>query len=263
MFNRAPGVLAFLGALALGACQTTPTAQSGLLTSYEGAAAPGQSLRAVVSQRRDDRASDAIESVIIEPAVMTPDAGQAFSEAERRQLLREVDRQVCFEISERFTLAPAVEPGVAVVRVFVVGLKPTGPIGSAASAAAGFFNPVPIIDVRAPWALGGLAIESELLAPGTGVQVAFVTWGRDATVVGTDSPSLSRLGDALQFAEPMADAVADAFASEARPERKIEDPDPCAQYGPRLNLARTAGGVVVGIVTGLYVPEIEQPGPPK
>ena len=90
-----------------------------------------------------------------------------------------------------------------------------------------------------------------------------MTWGRDATVVGTDSPSLSRLGDALQFAEPMADAVADAFASEARPERKIEDPDPCAQYGPRLNLARTAGGVVVGIVTGLYVPEIEQPGPPK
>ena len=67
-------------------------------------------MRAVVSQRRDDRASDAIESVIIEPAVMTPDAGQAFSEAERRQLLREVDRQVCFEISERFTLAPAVEP---------------------------------------------------------------------------------------------------------------------------------------------------------
>lgn len=254
--------MTLLAALTLGACQTAPTAHSGLLTSYEGAAPPGKSLRAVVSQRRDDRAADAIERVFIEPAVMTPDAGKGFSENERRELLREVDRQVCFEVSERFTVLPAAESDAAVIRVFVVRLKPTGPIGSAASAAAGFFNPVPIIDVRAPWAMGGLAIESEMLAPGTGVQVAFITWGRDATVVGTDSPSLSRIGDALQFAEPMADSVADAFAPEGRAERKIEGPDPCRQHGPRLDLARTAGGKVIGIVTGLYVPEIERPTAP-
>lgn len=263
MLMRTLAPLSLLAATVLGGCQTTPTAHTGLLTSYQGAEAPGNSLRAVVTQRRDDRASDAIDRVFIEPAVITADAASGFTEAERRDLLREVDRQICFEISERFNVVPRAEPGAATVRTFVVRLKPTGQLESVVSAAAGFFNPVPIIDVRAPWATGGLAIESELLAPGSGAQVALITWGRDAAVVGADSPSLSRIGDALQFAEPMADAVADAFASEARPERKIEGPDPCRQFGPRLNVARTAGGVIVGVVTGLYVPEIEQPRAPE
>ena len=34
------------------------------------------------------------------------------------------------------------------------------------------------------------------------MQVAALAWARNANVVGTDSPSLSRVGDALQMAEP-------------------------------------------------------------
>jgi hypothetical protein len=118
------------------------------------------------------------------------------------------------------------------------------------SAAANFFIPGPI-GVRTPGTTGGLAAESELLAP-DGTQVAALTWGRNANVVGTDNPSLSRVGDALQFAEPLGDAVADAFAPAGRPVRAIAKPDPCARFGPRSQ----PGGFLARMATGLYVPQL-------
>jgi hypothetical protein len=118
------------------------------------------------------------------------------------------------------------------------------------SAAANFFIPGPI-GVRAPGTTGGLAVEAELLAP-DGRQVAALTWGRNANVVGTDNPSLSRVGDALQFAEPLGDAVADAFAPTGRPVRAIPDPDPCARFGPRSR----PEGFLARMATGLYVPQL-------
>lgn len=254
-----------LGA-SLTACQTAPAAHSGFLSSYEGLAPSGDSLRAVVSQRRSDAASDAVTRIFIHPAVLASGAGEDLSEAERRSILRAVDREVCFEISERFPVVHQRDAETAEVRTSVVRIRPTGRIGSGVSAVANFFNPVPVVNLRAPGSTGGLAVESELLAPGTGEQIAAITWGRDANVVGMDSPSLSRIGDALQFAEPMGDAVGDAFASEAREEKPIPDPDPCRQHGPRQDIARSVGGIAVGLVTGLYVPEIEQapaPGPDR
>lgn len=241
----------------LTACHTTPAPNSGYLASYDGFERPG-SRSASIRQRRDDPASDAIASVFLQPAVFAPGVGDRLTPGERLRVLTEIDRQICFEVSERFDIAPQPSAEAATVRTAVVRLQTTGRIGSAASAAVGYF--VPVINLRAPGATGGLAVESELLEAGSGRQLAAVSWARNAQYVGRDSPSLSRIGDALQMAEPMGDAVGDAFASKARKVRDIPRPDPCAAYGPRRNIGRMAAGFAVGQVTGLYHPEIEVAG---
>jgi hypothetical protein len=251
-------LIPLLATTALAACHTTPAAQSGYLASYEGLQAPPRSLSASARQRRDDAASDAVAGVFLEPAVFAPGVGERFSAAEQAMVLREVDRQICFEVSERFVIAPQPTPETATVRTAVVRLQPTGRAGSAASAAVGFF--VPVINLRAPMTTGGLAVETELLEAGTGRQIAALSWARNAQYVGRDSPSLSRIGDALQMTEPMGDAVGDAFSSKARKVADIPQPDPCAVYGARRNLGRTAAGFVVSGVTGLYSPEVAGAG---
>jgi hypothetical protein len=174
-------------------------------------------------------------------------------------LLSEVDRQICFEVSERFTIVLAPSPEAGTIRTAIVRIDTTNRVGSAVSAAAGFFIPVPVVKFRAPMTTGGLAIESELIAP-DGHQVAAVTWARQAEMVGRAEPSLSRIGDALQLAEPMGDAVGDAFSTKARQVRDIPDPDPCARFGSRRNIGRTVANGVVGFATGLYVPQVAGSG---
>ena len=240
-----------LGLLALGACQTAPEAHSGFLHSYEGLAPPGQSLRASVLQRRDNPAAERIESVFIAPSILLPGVGDTVPEADRARVLREVDRQICYEVSERFTVIDEPAPGAGTIRAAVVRINPTGQAASLASAASTFFLPVPI-GIRVPGATGGLAAEAELLGPNA-TQVAALLWARNATVVGTDSPSLSRVGDALQLAEPFGDAVGDAFAPTDKRPRPIATPDPCQRFGPRFSPA----GMIAGLATGLYVPELE------
>lgn len=175
------------------------------------------------------------------------------------QVLREVDRQVCYEVSERFTLAPTPR-GAARLRVGVTGVRPTGQAASGVAAVANAFVPGPGT-FRVPGTTGGLAAEAELLGP-DGRQVAALAWARNANVVGTDTPSLSRVGDALQMAEPFGDAVGDALSQPKRPVRPVAEPDPCAAFGPRTQPA----GFLTRMVTGLYVPEVNtgsKPAEPK
>ena len=69
-------------------------------------------------------------------------------------------------------------------------------------------------------------------------------------VVGTDKPSLSRIGDAHQLAEPLGDMVGDALAPNDREVRAIPDQDPCGRFGPRVRVE----GILAGFATGLYEP---------
>lgn len=240
------GLLALCG---LAACQTAPAADSGFLTGYDRLQARGDTIRASIRQYRDEAGAAAIEQVWLEPAVLFGTAGEGLDDQERAMVLREVDRQVCYEISERFTLAASPE-GAARVRTAVVGIGRTAAAGSAVAAVANAFIPGPGT-VRVPGTTGGLAAEAELLSA-RGDQTAALAWSRNANVLGTDSPSLSSVGDALQMAEPFADAVGDAFAPAERPVRAIADPDPCGRYGPRTQ----PGGFLTRLVTGLYVPEV-------
>ena len=248
-----------LAGCGLTACQTAPTADSGFLNTYEGLTTRTDTLRASIREKRDDAAVTAIEQVFLEPAMMVAGGDAALSAEERVQVLREIDRQVCYEVSERFTLA-ATPTGAARLRVGVTGVRPTGQAASGVAAVANAFVPGPGT-FRVPGTTGGLAAEAELLGA-DGRQVAALAWARNANVVGMDSPSLSRVGDALQMAEPFGDAVGDAISQPKRPVRTISDPDPCAGFGPRTQPA----GFLTRMVTGLYVPEVNtgsKPAEPK
>lgn len=237
-----------LAASGLVACASAPPERSGFLSAYEGLAPREDTLRAAIAQRSDAPALAGVTAVAIAPTVMTPGAGDWMTPGERALVLREVDAQLCFELTERYDLA-ADPLGAHQVRAAVTEVAPTGRVASAASAAASFFIPGPI-GVRAPGTLGGLAAEAELLSP-DGRQLAATTWRRTANAVGTDNPSLSRVGDALQFAEPFADAAAQAMTAPERESRPVPSPDPCAQYGPRFR----PEGFLARFATGLYVPE--------
>jgi hypothetical protein len=245
--NLLPACL--LAVCGLAACQTAPEANSGFLTDYGQLETREDTVRASIRQHRDEASTSAIEQVWLEPTVLVGRAGEALTAEERALVLREVDRQVCYEISERFTLAASPD-GTSRVRSAVVRIDATAPAGSAVAAVANAFIPGPGT-VRVPGTTGGLAAEAELLDP-QGRQAAAIAWARNANVLGTDSPSLSRVGDALQMAEPFADAVGDALAPADRPVRAIADPDPCGRYGPR----NQPGGFLTRLVTGLYVPEV-------
>lgn len=252
MIMRVYGMTAAVcAALGLAACGTTAAPPSGLLSGYEGLAPREGVVRASIQQRRDEVLTSGIEQLFIEPAILAPGAGESLTEMEQRLVLREVDRQICYEVSERFTVLAEAAPGAGRVRAVVTRITPTGRAASAASAASGFFIPGPI-GLRVPGTLGGLAAEAELLAANDQGQAAAILWSRDAQAVGTDNPSLSRVGDAVQLAEPFGDAVGDAFAPADREVRAIADPDPCARFGPRFR----PEGVAARFVTGLYTPEL-------
>ncbi len=238
-----------LAGLLVTACQTAPAANTGFLSRYEGLVTRVDTIRASVRERRDDAGVAAVDRVWLEPAVLVAGAGTGLSEADKALVLREVDRQVCYEVSERFALADRAA-GAARLRTGVVDIRATGTAGSGIAAVANAFIPGPGT-LRVPGTTGGLAAESELV-DARGEQLAALAWARNANVVGTDSPSLSRVGDALQLAEPFGDAVGDAISQPARPVRQISDPDPCAHYGPRTQPI----GFATRLVTGLYVPQV-------
>jgi hypothetical protein len=237
-------------ALLAGACQTTPAADGGFLTSYDGLRTKEGTLRVAVRDRRDDALAARIDRIFIEPARLVEGAADdRLSADDVAKVLGEVDRQVCYELSERFTVLPEAGADASKVRVAVTRILPTEPVSSGAAAIANVFIPGPL-GVRLPGTTGGLAAEAELLTVDDR-QAAAVAFARSANVVGTDSPSLSRVGDALQFAEVFGDQVGDSFAPEDREVRPIARPDPCARFGPRDQPV----GFLTRLVTGLYVPE--------
>lgn len=242
----AAGLAALTGACA----STAPHMPSGYLSSYEGLVRRDDTVRATVHERRDDALASGVTRVWIAPAEVFGVTHPILTPAERQAVLTEIDRQVCYELSERFEVAGEPEPDAARVRIGVTRMEPTNPAGSAAAAVANFFIPGPL-NVRAPGGTGGLGAEAELLTA-DGRQAAAIVWRRDAMVIGTDSPSLSRVGDAHQLAEPLGDMVADAFAPKDRPARSVPTPDPCERFGPRVR----PEGFLVRVATGLYQPEL-------
>lgn len=251
--TRTPSMkhLFVLPLLALLAACSTPTQPTGMLSTYDGLTMKPGAVRASVSDRRDEAGLALVRRVAITPAALADNPATAWlAPDERAALLREIDAQLCFELSERFEIAADDGAADARVRAILSHVRPTGRISSAASAAGALFIPGPI-GVRAPGTLGGLGMEAEMVA-GDGRQLAAITWTREAMAVGTDDPSLSRIGDALQFVEPFADDAAKAMTAKGVTARQIAKPDPCAQYGARLRVE----GLAAKFATGLYVPQL-------
>jgi len=241
-------LLVLAAALSLGACASTTT-KSGFLTSYEGLQTNTNAVRAEIMQRQDP-ALASVRRIALEPTVFASTVDAPWmTPAERETLAREVDAQLCFELTERYDLADPASAD-ARVRAAITSVTPTGKIGSAASVVAGVLIPIPI-GVRLPGTLGALAAEAEMLSR-EGKQLAALSWNRSAAPVGTDSPSFSRIGDALQFAEPFADAAGNTMTAPGVRTRPIPSPDPCAAYGPRFR----PEGFLAKVATGLYVPQM-------
>jgi hypothetical protein len=243
----------------LSACATAPTPDAGYLSRYDNLGGRGDGLRASVREWADAEALKAVSAVRLQPTVLLPDADAArvLTPAEQRGLLRELDAQLCFELSERFAIAGPDGVADAEVRSAVTWFLPTGRAASAASAAAAFFIPGPL-DLRAPGTLGALGVEAEMTTP-DGRQIAAIAWARQANAIGTDAPSLAKAGDALQFAEPFADDAARVMTPATVPAaRRFEaGQDPCRAYGPRIR----AGSFVTKVITNLYVPQATEAPP--
>jgi hypothetical protein len=235
----------------LSACATAPTPDAGYLSRYDNLGDRGDGLRASVREWADAEALKSVLAVRIQPAVLLPgaDPSRVLTPAEQRGLLREIDAQLCFELSERFAIAGPEVVANAEVRSAVTWFLPTGRAASAASAAAAFFIPGPL-DLRAPGTLGALGVEAEMTTP-DGRQIAAIAWARQANAVGTDAPSLMKTGDALQFAEPFADDAARVMTPAPAPAARQPGEDPCRAYGPRIR----AGSFVTKMITNLYVPQ--------
>ena len=253
METRLTRSLALVGlTLVLGACATAAPDRSGFLSGYESLQARDNGGRAKVREFRDAPRLSPVRRVAITPAVLSEgaDSRSPLTAPERQAVLREIDAQLCFELSERFEIVTA-DQADADVRAAVTWFEPTGRLASAASAASGFLIPGPI-GLRAPGTLGGLGVEAEMRATSDQRQIAAIAWARRAMAVGTDTPSLSRLGDALQFAEPFADAAAAIMTPEGLKSRSIDaKADPCKAYGDRFQ----PGGLAARIITNLYVPD--------
>lgn len=241
-------------ALSASACATAPLPNSGFLSSYEGLVEREGTIRAGIRERADAERLDEVQLIYLEPAAFYPEGrvGVDLSQEERAAILNEVDRQFCYAFSTRYSLSPTPRPDAARVRVAVTGVEATGRAASTVSAAANWFIPGPI-SLR-PGGLGGLAGEAEMVMRDD--QLAAVTWTRRANAVGMDSPSLSRIGDALQFTRPFGSDAARALTAETRDEAALPDPDPCERFGPRFRPL----GFVAGVLSPVYAPELTGAG---
>ncbi len=250
-------VLLGVGILPLAACAGAPSGPSGFLSSYQGLDKPGEGLDAGVTTRSDAKAVEAMSEIYIQPAVVKLSTQSSLDDNALQQVAHEVDRQVCFHLSKHYTIVPAPAAGVPTLRIAIVRVAPTGQISSGVSAATRFFIPVPMVKVRLPVGNGGLGTEAELMA-GDGTQVVAMLWSKDAQVVGRLQPSLSRVGDALQLAQPFGDKVSKTLST-GKPDLPVPNPDPCAAYGPRPTLGSRIAEGAEGAVTGLYMPPSSKP----
>ena len=234
----------------LSGCASVPLTTPTSLSSTEGLKT-GKAGRAKIMEKHDVAALNLVRKVFIQPVrLMTGEAPRYILKPEERQaVLSEVEAQLCFELSERYEIVSSADASDAVVRSAVTWFEPTGGAASGASAVAGFFIPGPI-GLRVPGGLGGLGAEAEMLA--SDKQIAAIVWARRAQAIGTDSPSMSRLGDALQFAEPFGDDAARIMSPSPLPKKRTYPTasDPCARFGGRIHET----GMVTGAITGLYTP---------
>lgn len=237
-------------ALGLAACASAPDGHDSSLSSTEQLK-PGKSGRTTTREYRDTAALNQVKRVYLHPTQLATGKTTRYvlKDNEKALVLTEVEAQLCFELAERYEMVSDRTQSDAEVHSAVTWFEPTGTAGSGAAAVANFFIPGPL-GIRLPGSLGGLGAEAEMKVKDR--QVAAIVWARQAQALGTDSPSLSRLGDALQFAEPFGDDAARVMSPEPLPPSRsyTSATDPCAAYGGRINET----GFIIDRVTGLYVP---------
>lgn len=186
--------------LGLAGCATAPITQSGSLASYQ-AMAESNGILAKSQLNVDKDKVLAASTVRIMPTSFSGEAGAVLSEEQRRLVANAVDRALCLNLSERFTVVPANERADLTTRTFITQATATDPVAAGASkvvsAVPGALG-VPVPVPRLPIGLGSLTIEAEALDR-KGRQQAAMVWARGANSF-TNSPVLSQAGDAYDLA---------------------------------------------------------------
>lgn len=184
----------------LAGCATAPITQSGSLASYQ-AMAESNGILAKSQLNIDKDKVLAASTVRIMPTSFSGEAGAVLSEEQRRLVANAVDRALCLNLSERFTVVPANERADLTTRTFITQATATDPVAAGASkvvsAVPGALG-VPVPVPRLPIGLGSLTIEAEALDR-KGRQQAAMVWARGANSF-TNSPVLSQAGDAYDLA---------------------------------------------------------------
>jgi Protein of unknown function (DUF3313) len=193
-------VVMLCAALALSGCATAPMTQSGSLASYQALSpSNGVLAKSLLSVDKDNVL--AAQTVRIMPTAFSEKAGAVLSEPQRRLVANAVDRTLCLNLSERFTVVAPNEKADLTTRTFVTQAAPTDPVAAGASkvvsAVPGALG-VPVPVPRLPIGLGSLTIEAEALDR-KGRQQAAMVWARGANSF-TNSPVLSQAGDAYDLA---------------------------------------------------------------
>lgn len=252
------------GALVLSAlivaCQTATPSSPDPDARAPGLAAAAEAKAGSAShpERRHDAAITAPTRVYLEPSVLKLDAKTTVSPSDQAMVRWEIDRQLCFKMSRRFDIALTPEPGAGRLRTMILGIEPASPAGSAATAAASVFIPLPV-RYRGGKISGGLTVDSELLAA-DGQTVAAMAWTRSVKGFSLLEPSLSPVGDALQLAGRFAKAADKSLSLQPGPKRPLGKLDPCAGFGPRQTTGRAVGGALLSLGAGLYAPSVSGAG---
>ncbi|CCD90742.1 conserved hypothetical protein [Bradyrhizobium sp. ORS 375] len=193
--------IAALGAaIGLSGCATAPITQSGALKSYQSLAeSNGLLAKSVLNINKDNVL--AATTVRIMPTTFAGDVGSVLGEPQQRLVTNAVDRALCLNLSERFTVVAPNERADLTTRTFITQAAATDPVAAGASkvvsAVPGALG-VPVPVPRLPIGLGSLTIEAEAVDR-RGRQQAAMVWARGANSF-TNSPVISQAGDAYDLA---------------------------------------------------------------
>jgi hypothetical protein len=187
----------------LSACTSVPLPEGTSLSSYAGMSPSGGPITKA-KLRVDSTPVLAAQTVRIAPT-STLIGSRDFDPKDLALVTNAIDRALCTNLSDRFTIVAAGQPADLIVRATVTDIVATNRAAAAGSvvaklggSVAGLGVPIP----RLPIGLGGLAIEAE--AGGRdGWQKASMLWSRGANMI-TTKARVSSVGDAYSLSSAFA-----------------------------------------------------------
>jgi hypothetical protein len=119
-------------ALGLAGCATAPMTQSGALASYQTLSeSNGVLAKSVLNVDKD--AVLAASTIRIMPTSFSGQANEVLSDEQRRLVANAVDRALCLNLSERFTVVAPYEKADLTTRTFITQATATDPVAAGAS----------------------------------------------------------------------------------------------------------------------------------
>lgn len=189
-------------AIILSGCASSPLVNGGGLSSYDGLTqSDGRITKSRLHVKKEQVM--AAKTINIAPTHFSATVAPKLTNAQRALVANAVDRALCVNLSDRFTVVDPGTPADLSVRASITQATPTDEIAAGVSAATSIGTkfvdmgvPVPI--PRVPIGLGNLSIEAEAVDP-SGQQQAAMLWGRGATAF-FSSPKVSKASDAYDLA---------------------------------------------------------------